>query len=270
MIVNNKKILIVVVMALSLNLFSQNNETNKTKETIEANKNSWHFKLEANLMLPKAHGKTGVANYPNLDIDQKASDIYHHISYGGMYTFEASNDKWVIATDFIYSSLDASAKETMLVRKGKVNADQFITDVSVLRKITPWLDAGVGGTTVHVKAGFDAAVVNPFIGQVITLDRSISRTWVEPMIIARTTSSSDRKFMYTVRGGVGGFGIGSKFSWQAEAYAGYRFSEFFYASLGYRALSFNYKNGNNENAFLYDMTISGPTLKLGFNMDKLF
>ncbi|MGU3374689.1 hypothetical protein [Chryseobacterium sp. M5A1_1a] len=119
-------------------------------QTVKKNDRKWRFKLETNLMLPKAKGETGVSYYPAIEINQKASDIYQHISYGGMYTFEANNDAWVIAADFIYSPLDASAKENALMRKGKVNADQFFDDLSVLRKITPWLDAGVGGTLVHV------------------------------------------------------------------------------------------------------------------------
>lgn len=261
MINHKKRFLSAMMLAMGVSIVAQ---------TTEKPSNKWRFKLEANLMLPKAKGETGVSNYPTIEIDQKASDIYKHISYGGMYTFEASNDAWIIATDFTYSSFDASAKENLLVKKGKVNADQFFGELSVLRKVTPWLDAGVGGTLVNVKAGFDTSVVNPFTGQLMNLDRSVSRTWFDPMIIARTTSSEKSKFIYFAKVGIGGFGVGSQFSWQAEAFAGYRFSELFFTTLGYKGVSFNYKKGNNQDAFLYDMTISGPMLKLGFNLDKLF
>lgn len=261
MINQQKRFLFIMMIAIGGSVFSQ---------TTKKSNHEWRFILETNLLLPKAEGETGVSYYPAIGISQKASDIYNHISYGGMYTFEARNDTWVIAADFIYSSLDASAKENILVRKGKVNADQFFGNLSILRKITPWLDAGIGGTLVNVKAGFDASVINPLTGQLLNLDKSISRTWFDPMIIARTTSSEKSKFIYFAKAGIGGFGVASKLTWQAEALAGYRFSKIFFASLGYKAVSFNYKKGNNENAFLYDMTISGPILKLGFNMDQLF
>lgn len=258
---NKKRTTLAFMLIISANFFSQ---------TVHSTDNSWRFKLETNLMLPKAKGKTAVAQYPKLEIDQKASDIYSHISYGGMYTIEASNKNWAIVADFMYSSFDATAKQNPLVLKGRLDADQFIGDLSILRKITPWLDAGLGGTLVNVKAGFDTTIVNPYIGQLINLNKSVSKTWVEPMIILRTTNIEDSRFIYTIRGGVGGFGLGSKFAWQAEAFAGYKFSELFYASLGYKTVSFNYKKTSLDDAFLYDMRISGPMLKLGFNMDKLF
>lgn len=258
---NIKSILLAILLTTSNSYFSQ---------TTKKADNSWRFKLETNLMLPKAKGETSVSNYPNIEINQKASDIYSHISYGGMYTIEANNDNWAIAADLMYSAFDATAKQNALVLKGRLDVDQFIGDMSILRKITPWLDAGLGGTLINVKASFNAAIINPYVGQLVTLDKSVSKTWIEPMIIVRTNNLENSRVLYTVKGGVGGFGLGSKFAWQGEAFAGYKFSDLFYASLGYRILSFNYRKGMMEDAFLYDMRISGPMLKIGFNMDKLF
>jgi len=71
--------------------------------------------------------------------------------------------------------------------------------------------------------------------------------------------------MYEFRGEIGGFGIGSDFAWQIQAYAGYRFSKLFHITAGYRVISLDYKTGEGENRFLYDINTFGPVIRFGFN-----
>jgi hypothetical protein len=65
---------------------------------------------------------------------------------------------------------------------------------------------------------------------------------------------------------VGGFGIGSDFSYQAQGFVGYRFTRLFQLTAGYRVLGMNYDKGSGENRFRYKMNIFGPTIKFGFNI----
>lgn len=65
----------------------------------------------------------------------------------------------------------------------------------------------------------------------------------------------------SLRGDIGGFGIGSDFTWQMTALLGYRFPLFgadATAAIGYRILDQNYDDG-----FEWDMTLHGPVLGLG-------
>ena len=61
---------------------------------------------------------------------------------------------------------------------------------------------------------------------------------------------------------IGGFGVGSDLTWNAQAVAGYHFTVAGYeafAAAGYRALYWDYKNGG----FAWDVTMSGPMLGAG-------
>ena len=86
------------------------------------------------------------------------------------------------------------------------------------------------------------------------------------MLIARVKSKPGEKFIYTLRGDIGGFGIGSDFTWQIQAYAGYRFSKLFQLTGGYRVIGINYNKGTGEDRFLYDMDTFGPVVRFGFNL----
>jgi hypothetical protein len=90
---------------------------------------------------------------------------------------------------------------------------------------------------------------------------SDNKTWVDPIIVLRSNHVFKEKWLLNLRGDIGGFGIGSKFAWQAQAYGGYRFSELFQLTAGYRIISIDY----NKDNFVYDVNTYGPVLRLGFN-----
>jgi len=66
-------------------------------------------------------------------------------------------------------------------------------------------------------------------------------------------------------GDIGGFGIGSEFAWQWQAYAGYRFTKLFQVTAGYRRVSMDYGKGESDNRFVYDMATFGPVVRMGFS-----
>jgi hypothetical protein len=93
----------------------------------------------------------------------------------------------------------------------------------------------------------------------------VSATWYDPMLIARIKNAPGKKFIYQFRGEIGGFGIGSDFAWQLQAYAGYRFSKLFQVTGGYRIISLDYEKGSGDSRFLYDVDTFGPSIRFGFN-----
>ncbi len=92
-----------------------------------------------------------------------------------------------------------------------------------------------------------------------------SKTWYDPVVIARLTTDIKDKWLFMFRGDIGGFGIGSDLTWQLHATAGYRFTKVFQMSLGYRILSTDYKAGEEPKEFLFDVNEFGPEIRFGFN-----
>lgn len=83
--------------------------------------------------------------------------------------------------------------------------------------------------------------------------------WFDPYIGLRGRYNFTDRFYFFAKGDIGGFGVGSDFTWQAEGAFGYELTESIYAELGYRALSVNYEG----DGLTYDMITHGAQLTVG-------
>jgi hypothetical protein len=95
--------------------------------------------------------------------------------------------------------------------------------------------------------------------------KSSTKTWFDPVLITRLTTDINGKWLFQFRGDVGGFGVGSDFTWQLQAYAGYRFTKVFQLTAGYRILGIDYDKGTDKERFIYNVDTFGPVVRLGFN-----
>jgi hypothetical protein len=227
-------------------------------------KSKWSFLVEPYLLFPNMNGSTGIGNLPDISVDATPGDIFNKLQMGAMLNMEANNDKWAIGSDFIYMDLSQDAKTGTLIKGGEATAKQFAWELSGLRRVTPWLELGLGGIFNSVNAGVDIDLAK-IGGGTTNHQKSISNSWVEPMLIARIKNKPGEKFLYQFRGEIGGFGIGSDFAWQMQALAGYRFSELFQITGGYRVISMNYETGSGQSRFLYNIDTFGPEVRFGFN-----
>lgn len=92
----------------------------------------------------------------------------------------------------------------------------------------------------------------------------MQRTWVDPVVGARASIHFNKKWLLDLRGGVGGFGVSSTFTWDAMGLIGYNFWENATLLVGYRAVGLNYEEGSGRNAFKANATLHGPVLGLSF------
>lgn len=242
-------------------------QTVKAQEEVGTPYEGWTFLIEPYLMFPNLNGTTKLGGLPEVTVDANPGDVFSNLKMGFMLNAEASHKEWHIGSDVIYMSLGQDIEPNSVVSSGEVKIKQFVWEVSGLYTVTPWLDLGLGGllNTLNLKVNAD------FTGGYVTYSRDISKTWFDPMIIARTGSKPGDKFIYRVRGEIGGFGIGSDLSWQVQALAGYRFSDLFQITGGYRIIGIDYEKNNsggtgiNNNGFIYDMNTFGPEIRFGFN-----
>ncbi len=237
------------------------------QDTIKTN-SSWHFKVEPNILFPHMKGKAGSSSaLPTVEVDQKAGDFLKHLKFAGMISAEAENENWVITADLLYASLEENVKKAPILYSGKLTAKELMIEAGLLRKIYPWLEAGVSLNLVNLNSSADINVINPTSGNINHFYKSISKTWIDPMIVVRTKSNSNSNFLYSATGKIGGFGIGSDLVWEVEGLLGYRFNHYFYAMGGYQYMSIDYKSGNNNSYLKYDMDTFGPMIKLGININ---
>lgn len=247
---NNKSVfsILVVFMLLQASAFSQEEEKSK-----------WHYLSEIYLMFPTMAGEVGVAGIPPVELDADAGSIFSLIKMGAMLYLEATNDDWAITSDLIYMKLGQDVVPSDVVSSGQVTMKQYAWELAGLKHITPWLEAGLGGRLVSLYTGLELETLRA------VNEGSASKTWFDPIIILRSQGAIKGKWLLQFRGDVGGFGVGSDFSWQVQANAGYRFCKLFQATIGYRYIGIKYDKGEGIERFLYDVDTYGPVVILGFN-----
>ncbi|WP_311925083.1 hypothetical protein [Microvirga sp. 3-52] len=96
------------------------------------------------------------------------------------------------------------------------------------------------------------------------LVRSGSVNWLDPMIGARVRYTVAPGHELLLRGDIGGFGVGSDFSWQAIGAYGFELGTYqgitFSGMIGYRALYADYTEGEGRQRYEFDMLQHGPIL----------
>lgn len=129
------------------------------------------------------------------------------------------------------------------------------------------LESPLGGSTLHGAPRVFA--LDPLVGvrwtrltgsiRVAGFGRSESESWLDPYVGARATLDLDERWNLTAEADIGGFGVGSRLTYNAQAYLGYRTTLFGRPTMlraGYRALYQDYREGG----FLWNVTQHGPVL----------
>ncbi len=205
--------------------------------------------------------------------------------------FEARNGRFSIFSDLVYMKIGLNGSTTRSRGVDAINAsvgasagltyEMFIAELAAAYEVARWgMTATPGsGTAIDVFAGARAwwqkadasltatATVNIFDltrNADGTLSASSTVTWVDPLIGLRLRHQFAPGWNFVASGDIGGFGAGSKFSWQALAALNYDFyvhnNVTWSGMVGYKAISVDYSKGSGLNQFVYDMTMHGPII----------
>jgi hypothetical protein len=175
-----KKSLFIFLSSLcSLHAFNQESVKSSDK---------WIFFVEPYLMFPNMDGKVGLGSLPDVSVNANPSDIFNYLQMGAMLNVEASHNKWAISSDFIYMKLSQDAEPSKTISSGEVEMKQYAWELAGLYKVTPWLEAGIGGFLNSISASANINV-NNIGGGTTYKSAGLTKTWVDPMIIARIKSN---------------------------------------------------------------------------------
>jgi hypothetical protein len=207
-----------------------------------------------------------------------------------MASAEARNDRFSIFGDFMYMKVGASGDASRSVTRGPinlslaasadVNVEMIVAELAATYEIMRWgssasntaLDVVGGGRLWWQKAEVDLTLTGILTlpGFTVEGSRAISAdgdvTWVDPLIGMRLRHQFAPGHELVLSGDVGGFGIGSDFSWQAIG--AYNFevarttSATWSGQIGYRALYVDFSKGSGTTRYAYDMLQHGPVVGL--------
>ncbi len=116
----------------------------------------------------------------------------------------------------------------------------------------------VGGLRYN-KLDVEATADFTLLGLAASRTRSGDKDWVDPYIGLRFQHPIANRWALVGYADVGGFGVGSDFTWQAALGVNYEISKSVSAKFGYRHLSVDY----DKDGFLFDMKMDGLYLGLG-------
>jgi hypothetical protein len=237
-----------------------------------------------------ARGQTIDTNASFIDLVQKSDSLVGFMGY-----FEADKDRVGFYTDLVFTKLGFAAGQTnyrnpiaglriTTTAAAALTTQMFIIEMGGVYELYRWsatqgsftaIDA-LGGFrywNVSVNATFDATINADFSRLHIDRTAGIAvagtgvMQWVDPLVGFRVRHQFTPNQQLFVRGDVGGFGLGSSFSWQAVAaysyawqYTGYQIA----AMVGFRALGVNYSTGSGIDAAGMNEVLYGPIVGVSF------
>jgi len=224
----------------------------------------WHFQTDIYLIFPYMKGDIGIGNEITAPVDATPGDIFSKLKFGGMLYLEAHNSKWAVTSDLIFMNLNQEVSHGKVWNSGSVGAKELVWEPAGFYRLASFLEVGVGGRLNNLQASIEGRR-NAFPAGTYEVSENASKTWFDPILITRLTADIKDKWLFQLRGDVGGFGVGSDLTWQLQAYAGYQFTKLFRLTAGYRYLSMDYDKGTDASRFIYNVDTFGPEISFGFH-----
>jgi hypothetical protein len=209
----------------------------------------WQVFVAPYLMGAAMSGSTTV-RAATVDIDMSASDVFSNLEFGAMGLVVARKGNWGFGADLIWMALGTTVGDT------DVDFNQGAFAFYGLRQLSPAADLTFGAR-VNTLQG---ALAFKSVGIEVSQDK----TWVDPIVGLAVRSPAGRPVQLRVYGEVGGFGLGSDFTWQIFPTVGIRLGKGASLELGYRWLDLDYASGEGATEFRYDVLSQGPVLGFGF------
>lgn len=194
-----------------------------------------------------------------VDVDVSFSDVVDNLETGFQGIYRGTKDKWSVSVDLVYMGLGATGNGPQGYVRGDVDIDQTALEVDggyeVLERLVVF-----GGLRYN-----DISLELDTSGPLGTRSAREEQDWIDPVIGAHYTVPFSDKWSMTLRGDIGGFGVGSDFAWQTVASVRWQPKERLGVVAAYRYFDMEYEDGSGLDYFLYDLSTSGPALGMVFS-----
>ncbi|ARP98537.1 hypothetical protein [Pseudorhodoplanes sinuspersici] len=261
----------------------------------------WKVDIVPYFWMPSLNGTSTIKGH-STDVDATFfGDIIHRKIpkelFGLMTGFEARNDRFAVLGDFVYLLLGASKGGARSITFGPIatlgaqaeldtTLKMIIAELAAAYEVAHWGSpfGGMGSSTAldiygggrvwwqqaEVSLGLTAqlALVLPRRTFTISGGRAVAKSgdvaWIDPIVGLRLRHQFSPGHELTLSGDVGGFDVGSQFSWQAIGAYRWTFAKTHNVTwsglLGYRALYVDFSKGSGDTLYEYDMLQHGPIM----------
>ena len=237
----------------------------------------WRFTLTPYLWAPSISGnmKFGLpAGSGEGKADVSSSDYLENLQFAAMLSFEAAKGRWSILSDVLYFEFSDSNREATVPGLGVgsgfvINADTGLKALvfsmagayTVFKNQNGNLDVLAGLRYANVEGKVDLNINGPLPSGWRSRRFSASEDFIDPIIGFKGKLLLGKNWFMPYYFDIGGFSVDSDLTLQAYAGIGYRFTDWFSMSVGYRYLYYDF--GNTK--LVEDITLNGGLLGFVFN-----
>ena len=231
---------------------------------------TWQFSVTPYMWAVSVDSKVTIGDY-STSSSMTFSDIWNDLQVAGEIHLEARKGKFGFFLDPTYLQLRQNSTFTGTrngaapppVRDLTLTADMWLVEFGALYQVGKWaLGDKVRSLSVDVLGGGRYWYLHGSLDTGSLVNPTSTSHFVDPIIGATLKADLTENLMVYLRGDIGGFGVGSDFSWNGAALFGYRITPAVTALFGYRMLYLDYKAGSSRAR--YDITMQGPIGGIAF------
>ena len=227
----------------------------------------WRFEVTPYLWGTGIRGTVNLNDSAAKSADMSSGNVLSDLKSGGMIAAEAHKGNWGIMGDFISATLQNSGSIPVLTPDGRATiGDKVTVQQTILTGAFSYTLANTKDAYVDALLGVRAIDVTATLGLNVdgtSIQRSISKktATVDPIIGAKGRYRiADSSWYIPFYGDIGSGGGTTNVTWQAMAGIGKTFNKVVDASLTYRALYYDMKDGG----VLQKTTMLGPQAAITF------
>jgi hypothetical protein len=160
-----------------------------------------------------------------------------------------------VQVDAIYAELSAKRDGDRGATRAFADLEQAMIELDMGYRVNEAVELIVGARYWDYDADVRILGTGP---QGVAVENDASRDWVDPLVGARVTIPIGQRWSFVARGDVGGFGIGSDFSWHATAFLNWQVNNSVGLLVGYRAFDVEFDEDDGPVDLHLDLLQSGP------------
>jgi hypothetical protein len=212
--------------------------------------------LEAYLMGASMSGTVG-AGPISTEIDVPSSTILGNLKFGALLDYRGEAPKWAVVADVVYMNLGKAGTSDGGRVSVDVGAEEFIVDLVGAYRVSKAFEV-LGGLR-YTALGTTMTLYGPLD----TREARVNKSWVDPVVGGQAFLPLSDAFQFQLRGDIGGFGVGCKFTWQATVRVNWQVSRAVRVGIGYRWLNQDYESGSGSDTFKWNVLSQGPLVAAG-------
>jgi len=192
-------------------------------------------------------------------VDISISDLFDALDFGAMAAYRVENGTWSFSGDVTYMDLGWDKATQQGRAEAGLDVEQLTVMGTVGRRVAPHLEALFSLAYFDLSAELRARVLQ----QQVSASRDAD--WVDPLLGLHYRVPFGDKWTFSLRGDVGGFGVGSDLTLHGWATFIRQNSPTFSWYFGYRYIAYDYETGSGANFQRYDLQQHGPGIGIAWS-----